>query len=226
MRIGSVQWEAMLRECAAKNDVYLNKQQLTQLTGHVHALLRWSAKTNLTTIKEPKAIIAKHIIDSLAAVKLIPSNVRLLDIGSGGGYPGIPLKIARPDISVTLIDASRKKVTFLKHVIRSIELAHIDAKHIRIEELAADAKFMGCYHVCVSRAVGKIAHLVAASIPLLSMPGIILFYQGRLTEVLEEFRGQLSEDIRSRVKTVKTHPYQLPYGNAQRHLLYLSIGEK
>jgi 16S rRNA (guanine527-N7)-methyltransferase len=224
MHIGSAQWDQTLCKYALLHDVYLNSQQLAQLTEHARELVRWSAKTNLTTIKEPKAIVAKHIVDSLASVNLIPKGARLLDIGSGGGYPGIPLKIARPDLSVTLIDASRKKITFLKHIIRSLDLVDIAAEHIRIEKFATRSNRKGSYQVCVSRAVGHIAQLITASIPLLTVPGMMLFYQGQSAEEPETLRSRLSANDQHCIKTIQIQPYRLPHDDAQRNLLCIRTG--
>ena len=224
MHVGSAQWDKALCTLAQLHDVHLNAQQLEQLTDHARELVRWSAKTNLTTIKEPKAIIAKHIVDSLASVKLIPKGARLLDIGSGGGYPGIPLKIVRPDLAVTLIDASRKKITFLKHIIRSLDLADIAAEHIRIEKFATESSPKRPYQVCVSRAVGHIPQLITASIPLLTVPGMMLFYQGQSADEPETLRSQLSANDQHCIKTIQIHPYRLPHDDAQRNLLCIRTG--
>ena len=106
----------------------------------------------------------------------------MLDIGSGGGFPGIPLKVLRPKLSVTLIDASRKKVSFLKHVIRTLKLDNIDAFHIRAEDLAAHPSYLNRFDVIISRALSSLEHFVRLAVPLLAKWGIIIAMRGKVTK--------------------------------------------
>ena len=133
MQIGSKKWRDLLYEGAKQLDIQIDKRNIDKFATYALELLKWNQKTNLTAITDPVEVAVKHFLDSIVPVKIIPHQASLLDIGSGGGFPGIPLKISLPHLSVTLIDASRKKVSFLKHIIRILELGNIKALHIRSE---------------------------------------------------------------------------------------------
>ena len=105
------------------------------MTIHAKELMMWNKKINLTAIKQPLKIAEKHFIDSLAAASFIKNKNSIIDLGSGGGFPGIPLKIMNPLLHVVLVDSSRKKINFLKHVIRLLGLQVIDAIHSRAQDL-------------------------------------------------------------------------------------------
>ena len=115
MRIGSPQWAALIVEGAKAFGLALDQKQVSRFAAHASELIKWNKKFNLTTITDPRDMALKHYLDSIAPAKRIPSFSTLLDIGSGGGFPGIPLKIICPNLKLTLIDGSRKKINFLKH---------------------------------------------------------------------------------------------------------------
>ena len=152
MQIGSKKWQNLIYEGAKNLDIQIDKRKIEKFAIHALELMKWNQKTNLTAITDPFEVAIKHFLDSIVPVKIIPSNASLLDIGSGGGFPGIPLKIILPSLSVTLIDASRKKVSFLKHIIRILELKNIDALHIRAEEFANEPGVAKKFDVIISRA--------------------------------------------------------------------------
>ena len=134
----------------------LSSQQLAALDIYHQELNAWNAVHNLTAIREPEQVRVKHFLDSLPAVRSIPEGATLLDIGSGGGFPGLPLKVIRPSLTITLIDASRKKVSFLKHVIRTLKLDKIEALHIRAEDFAKDPLHRHQFDVIISRALSSL----------------------------------------------------------------------
>ncbi|MFC1883090.1 16S rRNA (guanine(527)-N(7))-methyltransferase RsmG [Thermodesulfobacteriota bacterium] len=141
MKIGSSEWSKLIIDGARAFDLDLDRHHTDRFTAYAAELLRWNQTINLTTLTDPCEVAVKHFVDSLAPAKLVSPGATLLDIGSGGGFPGIPLKVVIPTLSITLIDASRKKVTFLKHVIRTLKLEGIEALHIRAQDLAGDPAF-------------------------------------------------------------------------------------
>lgn len=112
MEIGAPAWRRMLQAGSLEMGRAITEVEMDQLALHATELIRWNRKTNLTAIRVPEEIAVKHVLDSMAPLPHLPAAGRLLDIGSGGGFPGMVLKILRPGLSVTLIDASRKKSVF------------------------------------------------------------------------------------------------------------------
>ena len=160
MQIGSKEWSALIIDGARTFDIELKSDQTEKFAVHARELIRWNKTFNITTITDPVEIALKHFLDSLPAAHHIPPDATLLDIGSGGGFPGIPLKILMPSLMVTLIDASRKKVSFLKHVIRSLKLDHIEALPMRAENLVTDSLYRKRFDVVISRAFAALALFV------------------------------------------------------------------
>jgi 16S rRNA (guanine527-N7)-methyltransferase len=200
--------------------VSLGEPEIAQFVVHAKELLEWNRRTNLTAIKDPRTLAVKQFLDTLPLAPVTPRKARVLDIGSGGGFPGIPLKILRPDLHVTLIDGSRKKVSFQKHVIRTLGLKNVEVQHVRAEELrreVQDGKEL--YDVIVSKAVSKLALFFDLSLPLLRRPGMLIAMKGPSAGAeIEAARGQ----IEAKGLTISVQEYTLPYLNAKRCLIVLS----
>lgn len=141
-------------------------------------LLEWNEKFNLTAITDHEEIQAKHFYDSLTAEKFLKKGARVLDIGSGAGFPGIPLKIVRDDISLKLIDSVNKKVVFLNEVIKALGLKDAAAEHIRAEDMDKGQK----YDVAVTRAVAELRTVIEYALPYLKTGGIMIAYKSEKAE--------------------------------------------
>jgi 16S rRNA (guanine527-N7)-methyltransferase len=190
MKISSQEWSELIIKGAAAFGVDLNVSHARRFAIHAAELVRWNQKINITAITDPLEIAVKHFLDSLPAVRFIPPDAALLDIGSGGGFPGLPLKVLMPSISVTLIDASRKKVNFLKHVIRTLKLADTEALHIRAEDLADDPFYRSRFDVITSRAVLSTQLFCQLAWPLLAAKGVMIALKGRVLKTeLQSLRG-------------------------------------
>ena len=120
MEIGSREWQRLVIDGARKLGIEIDESVVAAFSVHAFELVKWNRKINLTSITQPREIAIKHFVDSLVPAPFIPENARLLDIGSGGGFPGIPLKILKPSLSVLLIDGVRKKANFLKQLLRAL----------------------------------------------------------------------------------------------------------
>jgi 16S rRNA (guanine527-N7)-methyltransferase len=179
METGGEEWKALVIEGAAGLGLTLGPEQAEALAVHAREMLRWTRVTNLTSIADPKEIALKHFVDAIAPAVLIPENARLLDVGSGGGFPGIPLKIVRPFLAVILADSSRKKVSFLKHVIRTLGLSGIDALHARVQDLAARRDMKASFDVVICRALTDIGSFVGMALPLLAPDGFGIALKGK-----------------------------------------------
>jgi 16S rRNA (guanine527-N7)-methyltransferase len=149
-------------------NMHLDPSHTTQFALHAKELLEWNRFANLTAISDLREMAEKQFLDTLPLVPLIPQGSHVLDIGSGGGFPGVPLKVLRPDLNVDLIEASRKKAHFLKNLIRTLGLQDIEARHIRAEEFSKEVQEEACrYGVIVSKAVTPCRNRVVQSTGLL-----------------------------------------------------------
>jgi 16S rRNA (guanine527-N7)-methyltransferase len=158
--------------------VHLNAHQIAQLAFYADELLKWSRKINLTAIKAPTDIVVKHFLDSLAAADQVADADRLLDIGTGAGFPGLPLKLMHPSLAVTVIDGSRKKISFVSHLIGSLALDGIRALQTRSEALCRQDAHRGAYDVVVSRALSDLAGFVRQAIGFVRPGGRLLAWKG------------------------------------------------
>ncbi|MCP4353133.1 MAG: 16S rRNA (guanine(527)-N(7))-methyltransferase RsmG [Desulfobacterales bacterium] len=234
LKLGSTQWKNIIRDGAGVvpgSQFMISDSQAEQFAVHATELLRWNQKINLTAIKDPFEVAVKHYIDSLAPAPAIPAGASLLDIGSGGGFPGIPLKILMPSLSVTLIDSSRKKINFQKHVIRILGLKKIDAVHIRAEELAMKEAFANAFDVVVCRAFSSLDSFISLALPLVAEQGTIIALKGKTAEAETEsacsqssevFRTLDSSEIKSKDDlSLVLKKYTLPYIDARRTMVLI-----
>jgi 16S rRNA (guanine527-N7)-methyltransferase len=218
MEIGSRQWQSLIIEGARKLGIEIDESAAAQFSIHALELVKWSRKINLTSITHPRDIAVKHFLDSLAPVEIIPENARLLDIGSGGGFPGIPLKILKPSLSVLLIDSVRKKTNFLKHVLRTLKLERIEARQVRAENLPEDPAFSNSFDVVISRALSSLDLFVKTAMPLLTAHGAIIAMKGEVNQIeLDKLRSDASKDC----YPVEVKNYRLPSIHAQRSIVII-----
>lgn len=227
MQLGSTEWKNLIDNGAKEFDIKIDQVKKDQFGLHALELVKWNRKINLTAITDPLEIAVKHFLDSIAPAPFIPSRASLLDIGSGGGFPGIPLKILMPSLSVTLIDSSRKKVSFLKHAIRTLKLESIEALHVRAEDLARVSSFENKYDVIISRALSSMDTFILMALPLLAKGGIIMVMKGKISKaeieseysLIKKMPG-LSEGNENNI-TLHLKKYRLPYLQSERSVLIL-----
>ena len=175
-------------------------------------LLLWNKKINLTAIKDPLLVAEKHFIDSIAATLHMDNETSLIDLGSGGGFPGIPLKIMSPDLKVVLVDASRKKVNFLKHIIRTLNLNQIEAIHSRVEDLHEDEMYKGQFDCVISRAFTELSGFLTLSKPFLNPTGKIYAMKGKHAK--DEITASIKADFH-----LEVHHYKLPFEKSDRFII-------
>ncbi len=166
----------LLKKAALHFELELTEKQLDSFALMFDELQRWNKKINLTALKKGADITVKHFIDSLSIAPLLNQGARVLDIGSGGGFPALPLAIARPDLQITSIDAVNKKILFQKHVIRLLKISSAEAVHGRAEDLAL--KRGGLYDFVTSRAFSQLIIFVKLAKPFLSENGLVISMRG------------------------------------------------
>jgi 16S rRNA (guanine527-N7)-methyltransferase len=178
----------MFAEGLQQLDPHINDFQLEQLLCYREELLDWNTRMNLTAITDPQEVLLKHFLDSLSLLSVYDQpHTKLLDIGSGAGFPGLVLKIARPQWHVTLLEATGKKVTFLQHIIDTLHLTNVVAIHGRAEELAHNKQYRGKFDLVTARAVSSLSTLLEYATSYSRIGGHMIFpKKGDLAEELTQ----------------------------------------
>lgn len=167
-----------LTKLASKIEIELSLDEIEKLYKFMNLLLEWNEKINLTAITEPEDIILKHFVDSITIKKHIKSENKVLDMGTGAGFPGIPLKIISSDTNFTLVDSLNKRIIFLNEVCDKLKLDKIENIHSRAEELAKNKKYREQYDIVTSRAVARLASLVEYMLPFVKVGGRCICMKG------------------------------------------------
>jgi 16S rRNA (guanine527-N7)-methyltransferase len=178
LTMDSEQWVEQVTQAGARLNIALSREHVGRFFTHAQLLLAWNRKINLTAITDPMQIAVKHFLDSVAPLAHIPVDGELLDMGTGGGFPGIPLKIMRPFQPMTLMDGTRKKISFVKQVIRELGLNQIQAVHQRAEQMGLQETYAGRYAAIVCRAVADLQEVARLAYPMLAEGGTIVVYKG------------------------------------------------
>lgn len=176
--------ENKLKEISKEINVNLSEEQLNKFKKYMDLLLEWNEKINLTAITEEDEVILKHFVDSLTVLKYIDDGASIVDVGTGAGFPGIPVSIAKDNINVTLVDSLNKRINFLEEVISDIDLKTIKAIHSRAEDFGQNKEYREMYDISVSRAVANLSVLVEYLLPLVKVGGKCICMKG--SEVEEE----------------------------------------
>ena len=184
------QFSKELKSKASLINIILKEKQIEDLYIYMNLLLEWNEKMNLTAIIEPKEVILKHFIDSLTISGFIEEGKNIVDIGTGAGFPGIPLSIIK-DNNITLLDSLNKRITFLQNVINTLELKDIKAVHSRVEEFAKNKKEREMYDIATSRAVAPLNVLLEYLLPLVKVGGKCICMKGSNIEEIDEAENAL-----------------------------------
>ncbi len=170
----------VLKNGALSYDIHLNDQQIEQFILYMELLKEWNEKINLTTITDDMEIVRKHFLDSISIVKsgLVKEGTSLIDVGTGAGFPGIPIKIIIPGIKVVLLDSLNKRIIYLNEVINKLNLKDIEAVHGRAEEFSKKPDYREKFDIATARAVANLAVLSEYCIPYVKVKGHFISMKG------------------------------------------------
>jgi 16S rRNA (guanine527-N7)-methyltransferase len=199
---------------AADYGIALSDRQSHLLQVYLKELMHWNRRVNLTGPLTKERMIVELFLDSLIPGPFIPATAKILDVGSGAGFPGVPLKIHAPDRNVDLLEINSKKISFLKQVIRLLGLNDITVMEGRVEKIQADLTQAG-YQVVTARAVADLSQVIAWCAPLLSPGGLLVSFLGsRYEDDLKRNNPIIDEHG---LVSHKVIPYDLPGKSARRH---------
>jgi 16S rRNA (guanine527-N7)-methyltransferase len=185
-------------------------------------LLDWNQRMNLTAVREPRDIAVKHILDSMTCLQAyaIPHGGRVLDIGTGAGFPGLVLKVMRPDLRLVLMDSTQKKLAFVDYVVREMGWTDVEVVSGRAEHLAHDSAYREAFDVVVARAVAAMRILAEFCLPYAAVGGAVLAMKGpQLTDELRLADGAISK-LGGHV--VQTTPFRLPFDGGDRAIAVIT----
>jgi 16S rRNA (guanine527-N7)-methyltransferase len=211
----------LLVEGAKVFGIHLDDKTIEAFNLYLRELLKWNQKMNLTAIRSEKGIALKHFLDSLSVYPHLNRIFSLLDVGSGAGFPGIPLKMVQPSLEVTLIDSVRKKIDFQSHIIRTLGLKGIGAIHGRIQDRKILESLVGRFDGAIARAFSDLDTLLLLSFPFLKKGGILLAMKG---EGAGEELKRLLLSTRNRYRWIKTATFSLPFSSFKRSILLFEKG--
>jgi 16S rRNA (guanine527-N7)-methyltransferase len=206
----------LLIEGAKTFGINLDGKAIGAFDLYLKELFKWNQKINLTAIQSEKGMILKHFLDSLSVTPYLSNHSSILDIGSGAGFPGIPLKIVQPTLEMTLIDSVRKKVDFQRHIIRMLGLRGTEAIHGRVQDKGILQSLSRRFDITLSRAFSDLRTFLVLSLPFLKEEGTIIAMKG---EVDDKEMRLLTETEGTRYRLQKTIPLILPFSSFKRTIL-------
>ena len=206
-----------LRNEALKFSVNLSRQHLELLSLYIKYLVEWNNSINLIGISETDRIINELILDSIIAIPFVPEKGRMIDLGSGAGFPGIVIKIFHPSLEITLIDSNRKKISFLKQIIRELNLIDINVLNTRVENVRE--QFIKSFDIVTSRAMTDLSNIIELCYDFLTDKGIIIGFLGGNTR--EELKKSHTAMLTYSLALDNSVDYELPGKKNKRTIVIL-----
>ena len=216
--------ENILIDGAQKMGIDLHKEQIKKFSRYLELLVQWNQKINLTSLKTPQEIIIKHFLDSISCIKIINKYIRIegihiIDVGTGAGFPGIPIKIVCPSISLSLLEARKKKTIFLEKITKEINFQKVEILNGRAETFGKCPDYRQKYDIVLSRALAFLSTLSEYCLPLVRVGGLFVAQKGR----------SYKEEIDKALKAVQflggeligVESVRIPFINQERHLLII-----
>ena len=210
-----------LTAIAGEYGLNLTEAQISAFNKYFELLVEWNEKINLTAITEPREVAIKHIVDSLSCYQedLFKGDVSLIDVGTGAGFPGLPLKIFCPNIRLTLLDSLNKRVKFLQLVVDELGLKNVEVVHARSEEAARNKKYREKFDLATARAVARLPIISEYCLPFVKINGHFIALKGRQYEE-EMIEGKKAISILGG-KIEKAIPVKLPELEDKRAVVYI-----
>lgn len=210
-----------LSEVAKEYGLELTSDQISAFNRYYELLVEWNEKINLTAITEPREVAIKHIVDSLSCYQkeLFTGQVSLIDVGTGAGFPGLPLKIFYPELKLTLLDSLNKRVKFLQLVVDELGLKDVEVIHARSEEAARNKKYREKFDLATARAVARLSIICEYCLPFVKQGGTFIALKGRQYE--EEIQEAQKAFSVLGGKLVKSMPVKLPELEDKRAVVYI-----
>lgn len=201
--------------------VPFDSPQVQAFIKYYELLIKWNDDINLTAIVDFDEVILKHFTDSLFLLKYydIPKGAKVVDVGTGAGFPGIPLKIMRPDIEILLLDSLNKRINFLKAVVNELGLTNVSCLHGRAEELGLNLSYREQYDVCVSRAVASLSVLSEYCLPFVKPGGLFISYKS--SDIDEEKKAAAKAVSLMSGSFAKEYVFTLPDSDINRSFIFI-----
>ena len=165
------EWKNYFLKQCQELKIEMDEKKQEQFYNYMELLIQWNKNINLTAITEPEEVLQKHFIDSLTILPYIDEKATIIDVGTGAGFPGIPVKIAKESTKVILLDALNKRLNFLQEVINTLQLSNIETIHVRAEEAGKNKTLRENFDIATSRAVAPLNILVEYLLPLVKLGG-------------------------------------------------------
>ena len=205
-----------LENVAKQIEIELTKKQIEKFYNYMNLLLEWNEKINLTAIIEPREVILKHFVDSLTIAKYIKDDEKLIDVGTGAGFPGIPLSIVKENTDIVLLDSLNKRINFLEEIKQNLKLKNITTIHGRAEEFGKNKKEREIYDIATSRAVAPLNILLEYLLPLVKVGGKAICMKGSNIEEIENAKNAL-EILGGKIE--KIEEITLPNSDIKRNII-------
>lgn len=211
-------------EYANTLNISIDENKASLFYEYMNLILEWNEKINLTAITEPEDVIVKHFIDSLTIANDIENSSRIIDVGTGAGFPGIPLKIYNESLKITLLDSLNKRTVFLKEVVEKLNLKNVEIIHGRAEDYAQDEEYREKYDYAVSRAVAPLNILLEYLVPYTKINGNVIAMKGSSAE--EEINNSQNalKKLDSSIKNIQK--INLPKDSGERYIIVLNKNKK
>ena len=206
-------------DLSKKINVQLNDEQIKKYFEYMTLLLDWNEKINLTAITEMDDVILKHFIDSMTVFKYIENEESIIDVGTGAGFPGIPIAIMKEDVKITLLDSLNKRINFLNEVCSELKINNVETIHGRAEEIGKNKEHREKYDIAVSRAVANMSTLSEYLIPLVKIGGKCICMKGsEIEQELEQAKFAIKE-LGGKIE--KVEKFTLPDSDMERNIIII-----